>query len=119
MTTMKDHSRDHLNARDAINANVDLINRYTIELQHNISELQEMLTILSWYINAEKKKVDMHYNDTPLEHLHRVSNSYSDFCGDLVTMDTNIRQNIYVLSRRFHFEDDDIDIVKRRVVGDK
>lgn len=116
---MKDHSREHLIARDAISANVELINKYTIDLQRDIAELQEMLTILSWYINAEKIKVDMHYNDTPLEHLHKVNLSYCDFCGDLVNMDTSIRQCIYLLGKRFRFEDNDIALIKRRVTGDK
>lgn len=116
---MKDHSRDHLRARDAINANVELINKYTTDLQRDIGELQEMITILSWYINAEKTKVDMHYNDAPLEHLNKITQAYSEFCGDLVTMDTTVRQCIYVLSKRFHFESEEIGLVKRRVDGDR
>jgi hypothetical protein len=116
---MKDHSRDHLVARDSIVANVELINKYTTELQRNICELQEMITILSWYINAERAKIDMHYNDSPLEHLNKVGYAYSEYCGDLVNMDTTIRQCIFVLGRRFHFDSDEIALVKRRVEGDR
>lgn len=116
---MKDHSRDHMVARDSIRANLDLIVRYTIEVQHNIGELQELLTLISWYLDAEMTKIDKHYNDAPLDHLRAVSNEYSDYCNDLVKMETTIRQLIFVINKRFNVESPEMLCISKKANGSK
>ena len=114
---MKDYSRDHLQARDNIRANLDLIIKYTIDIQRSVGEFQELLTLISWYLDTEMTKIDKHYNDSPLEHLKHVSNEYSDYCGELVNMDTSVRQLIYVLNRRFKVDDPEFDALNKKATG--
>jgi hypothetical protein len=116
---LKDHSRDHQVARDNITANMDLVNKYTTDVQHGIAELQELLTAISWYLADTKLDVDKHYQDAPIEHLTKLTSAYSSYAGELVNMETTIRQCLYVINRRFNVEDPEISTVMKRIVGDR
>ena len=115
----KDHSREHKMARDAIKANTDLINKYSMDIQKDLSQLQEYLTIATWYIGDQMVQIDEHYEDAPLEHLYKINNTYSGYCGELVGMDTVVRQLLYLLNKYFDFDGEDIQKTTVRVVGDK
>lgn len=110
-------NREHQIARDSIVANMELVNRYTAELQKEIAELQEFLTIASWYLSDEQMQMDKHYKDMPVEHLKKVSMIVSDYAGELVGMESTIRQCLYVLNRRFTIDNSDISMVKKRISG--
>lgn len=112
-------NREHQIARDSIVANMELVNKYTAELQKEISELHEFLTIASWYLSDEQMKIDKHYKDMPVEHLKKVSMTVSDYAGELVNMESTIRQCLYLLNRRFTIDNPDISNVKQRVIGYK
>lgn len=116
--TFKDHSREHQMARDSIKANTTLIMKYSTDLQHNVAELQELLTVASWYISDQMIQIDEHYDDAPLDHLKRVNGLYAEYCNELITMDTVLRQLIYAMNRYFDFSNVDIQDIKERVQGD-
>lgn len=105
---LKDHSRDHLMARDAIAANITLINKYTVELQRDIMEVQEALSVIMDYLNREQAHIDVHYNDMPLTHLHNVNDLLCSYCDVLVRADTMVRQLNYELNKRFDLDDPDM-----------
>lgn len=115
---LKDHSRDNLIARDTINANVQLISKYTVDLQRDISDLQEMLSVIMVYLNNEQKNIDIHYNDMPIAHLHNVNTLVCDYCDKIVRMDTMIRQMLYEIDKSFNVEDPDIVEQRKRLQKD-
>jgi len=112
---LKDHSRDHINARDSIKSNHELVKKYTKDLQKDIGQLQEILTAISWYLDNEMCKLDMHYNDMPLDHLKHVNMVLCDFCSELLQIDTAIRQSLFVINHRFDMSDDGLDFCKMQV----
>ncbi len=117
--SFRDRNRENQVVRDGIKANTELIGKYSTALQRDVADLQELLTIASWYINDQMMTIDKHYEDAPLDHLKSINRLYSDYCGELMNMDTVVRQLIYVLNKYFDYNNPDILTTAERVIGDK
>lgn len=117
--SFKDRNKEHQVVRDGIKANTELIHKYSTDLQRDISDLQEMITIASWYIDDQMIQIDQHYEDAPIDHLKGINRLYSDYGGELIGMDTVVKQLTYVLNKYFDFNNPDINKTAQRVIGDK
>lgn len=116
--SFKDHSRDHKIARDNIKTNIDLIFKQNDDICNNISLLREMLIVASWYLAEQMIEIDTHYEDAPLEHLTGIANMCSEYYRELLIMDTNVKQLIFIINQYFDFNTEEMICTSERVAGD-